>query len=94
METAPKIQLLSGERRRERIVTPEEEARYLASATPLLASVAPILADTGLRPDECHRLRWEDLTWENGRNSTLLVTRGKTAAARRVLPMTQGLEAF
>src|SRR5262249_54596525 len=29
-----------------------------------------------------------DLTWVNGRNGTLLVTHGKTASARRVLPMT------
>jgi integrase len=87
LESAPKMDLLSGERRRERVVTVEEEARYLTVATPLLASVAAILADTGLRPDECHRLRWEDVTWVNGRNGTLLVTHGKTAAARRVLPM-------
>src|SRR5438874_2225859 len=88
IESAPKIELLTGERRRERVVTREEESRYLAAASPLLASVATVLADTGLRPDECHRLRWEDITWINGRNGTLLVTRGKTAAARRVLPMT------
>jgi integrase len=87
LESAPKMELLSGERRRERVVTVEEETRYLAVASPLLASVAAILADTGLRPDECHRLRWEDITWVNGRNGTLLVTHGKTAAARRVLPM-------
>ena len=87
LESAPKMDLLPGERRRERVVTVEEEARYLALATPLLASVAAILADTGLRPDERHRLRWEDITWVNGRNGTLLVTHGKTAAARRVLPM-------
>ena len=93
LESAPKIELLSGERRRERVVTREEEARYLAAASPLLASVASVLADTGLRPDECHRLRWEDITWINGRNGTLLVTRGKTAAARRVLPMTPRVRA-
>jgi integrase len=87
LDSVPKIDLLSGERRRERVVTVQEEARYLAVAPPLLASVAAILADTGLRPDECHRLRWEDITWVNGRNGTLLVTHGKTAAARRVLPM-------
>jgi integrase len=87
LETAPKIDLLAGERRRERIVTPDEEAQYLAVASPLLAAVATVLADTGLRPDECHRLRWEEITWANGRNGTLLVTHGKTAAARRVLPM-------
>src|ERR1700751_1341456 len=41
----------------------------------------------GLRPEECFRLRWEALTWSNGRHGILLVTHGKTAAAPRVLPM-------
>ncbi len=68
-------------------MTIQEEAEYLAHASPLLAAVATVLADTGLRPDECHRLRWEEITWANGRNGTLLVSNGKTAAARRVLPM-------
>ena len=81
LEAAPKIELLHGERRRERLVTPEEEARYLAAASPLLADVATLLADTGLGPDQCHRLRGEDMARDNGRNGTLLVTRGKTAAA-------------
>jgi len=34
------------------------------------------------------RLRWHDLTWVNGRNGVLLVTRGKTASARRVISVT------
>jgi putative transposase len=34
------------------------------------------------------RLCWESIAWVNGRHGTLLVTHGKTAAARRVLPMT------
>jgi integrase len=87
LETAPKIELLAGERRRERVVTPQEESQYIAVASPLLAEVAMVLANTGLRPDECHRLRWEEVTWTNGRNGTLLVTHGKTVAARRVLPL-------
>jgi integrase len=44
--------------------------------------------DSGLRPEECYRLVWESITWSNGRNGTLLVTHGKTKAARRVIPMT------
>jgi len=87
LEVAPKIQLLPGERRRERVVTRSEEAAYLAAAPPLLREIATVLADTGLRPDECYRLRWEEITWTNGRSGTLLVTHGKTAAARRVLPL-------
>ncbi len=85
--SSPKVKLLPGERRRERVISMEEEAKYLAAAPEPLASVAAILSDTGLRPEECFRLRWEAITWANGRQGTLLVTHGKTAAARRVLPL-------
>lgn len=90
---APKFKTLPGERRRERVITPEEEARYLAAAPQLLASVAVVLADTGMRPEECFRLVWENVTWVAGRNGALLVAHGKSAAARRVLPMTQRVRA-
>ena len=33
-------------------------------------------------------MRWEHVTWLSGRNGALLITHGKTASARRVLPMT------
>jgi integrase len=88
LAASPKIKVLPGERRRERVVTPEEEARYLAAAPEPLASIATILADTGLRPEEAFRMRWENISWLNGRNGVLLVTHGKTEAARRMLPMT------
>jgi integrase len=88
LETAPQIKMLPGERHRERVVSQEEEAKYLAAVSEPLASIAAVLADTGLRPEECFRLSWEAITWANGRNGTLFVPHGKTAAARRVLPMT------
>ena len=86
--SAPKIKLLRGEKHRERVVTPAEEARYLAAAPEPLAWIATVLVDSGMRPEECFRLRWEAITWVNGRHGTLLVTHGKTAAARRMLPLT------
>jgi integrase len=88
LERAPKIRMLPGESHRERVITMEEETRYLASAKLLLFEIATVLVDTGLRPEECYRLLWDSITWANGRNGTLLVTHGKTKAARRVLPMT------
>jgi integrase len=88
LETMPRVKLLSGERHRERVVSREEEARYLSVAPEPLGSIAAVLSDTGMRPEECFRLCWESITWGNGRHGTLLVTHGKTAAARRVLPMT------
>lgn len=85
---APKLTVLTGERRRERVVTKVEEAKYLTVASEPLGSIATVLADTGMRPEECFRLRWEHVTWLNGRNGVVLVTHGKTASARRVVPMT------
>jgi len=89
LASVPNIKRLPGERHRERVVIPEEEARYLAATSELLGAIATVLVDTGLRPEECYRLRWESIAWSNGRNGDLLVTHGKTAAARRVLPMTR-----
>ncbi len=88
VEQVPKIKMLHGERHREFVLSPEEEAKYLAAAPEPLASLATVLSDTGMRPEECYRMQWEYVTWVNGRHGTLFVTHGKTAAARRVLPMT------
>lgn len=88
VDAVPRIKLLSGERHRERVVSQTEEAKYLTAAPEPVGSIAAVLCDTGLRPEECFRLCWEAMTWTNGRQGTLLVTHGKTAAARRVLPMT------
>jgi integrase len=87
MDTSPKVKFLSGEHRRERVITSREEALYLAAALPLLRDVSIVLFDTGMRPEECHCLRWENINWDNGRNGVLLITKGKTKSARRVLPL-------
>jgi len=87
IESAPKVKFLGGEHRRERVISEAEEARYLAVALPLLHDVSVILFDTGMRPEECHCLRWEHINWDGSRNGAVLVTKGKTKAARRVLPI-------
>lgn len=91
LSQAPKIQMLRGERRRERVVGDEEFEKYLLCASPLLADVATVLHDTGLRPDEAHRLDWADIAFVNGQHGKLRVRYGKTAAARRELPLTPRL---
>src|SRR5438477_5803802 len=58
LEASPKVKFLSGEHRRERVITSREEALYLAVALPLLHDVSFVLFDTGMRPEECHCLRW------------------------------------
>jgi integrase len=89
IETAPKIQLLAGEAQRERVITPEEENSYLPHCLPLLKDVATILFDSGLRPDELHRMTWEHIIWPiAGRRGAIHVLTGKSPAARRFIPMT------
>jgi integrase len=87
-EDTPRVRMSGPDAFRERIVTDTEFASYVLYAPPLLADVATILNDTGLRPDELHRLGWEDISFVNGRYGALAVRYGKTAAARRTLPMT------
>src|SRR5262249_46950990 len=88
IDRIPKIEMLRGENHRGFVLSPEEEARYFAAAGEALASIATVLADSGMRPEELNRLRWENVAWVNGRHGSMLVTHGKTAAARRVVPMT------
>jgi integrase len=91
---APAIKRLPGERQREHVVTPEEESQYLVTAEkndPELGHAVICLADTGMRPDEFYRMRWENVNWRNGSNGALFIANGKTAAARRVLHMTPRL---
>jgi integrase len=92
-EKAAKIKMLPGEPRRERVLTAEESVRYLAVASEPLASVATVLIDSGLRPEECFRLRWEYIDFVNGRHGSMLIPHGKTPSARRVVPMTPRVRA-
>jgi integrase len=92
--SAPKIKLLRGEHHREHVLLPDEESRYLAAAGELMADIAIVLIDTGMRPEENSRLRWESISWSNGKCGTLQVTHGKTLAARRMLPLSPRVRAL
>lgn len=80
----PSVRLLPGENHRDRVLTPQEEAAYLSKAGPLLREVTTLLLDCGLRPEECFRLRRE-----NVRDSGIEIQHGKTEAARRRIPLSQ-----
>lgn len=115
------ISLLPGEQRRERVLTPAEEAGYLQAANAicekkveayaralkgiratqrgqsptepedpfLLRDVATILLDEGIRPEECHRLEWEQI-----RDGAMHIPFGKTENARRSIPLTSRVSAL
>src|ERR1019366_10355814 len=50
----------------------------------LLRDVGAVLLDCGLRPEECHRLQWENL-----RDGTIEIFVGKRKASRRRVPASQ-----
>jgi integrase len=68
-----------------RIVSHEEQQRYLSAASPLVHDVALVIAESGMRPEEVFRLQVEDL---NLRERYLRVTKGKTRLARRNILLT------
>ena len=94
----PKIKMLAGEQHRERVLTAAEEELYFKGASTeameayadaaLLRDVAIILLDCGLRPEECFRLRRENVL-----DSKLEIHYGKTDNARRRIPMTPRVRA-
>jgi integrase len=110
----PRVSMLPGQKRRERVLSADEETRYLHAANSigdgilsaykrtlqgiratkhrerpikpqdpyLIRDVATLLIDCGLRPEETYRLRWDEV-----RDGSLHISHGKTANARRVLPL-------
>jgi integrase len=88
---APLIKLLPGERSHERVLTHTEESQYLGAAPLLLRQFATIMLDTGMRPEEVCRMRWEHVHLEplNGaRFGFVHNPKGKTKLAKRNLSMT------
>jgi integrase len=79
----PKIKLLK-QVRRSLLIDGVREAQLLKFAKKPLSDVLVIMQDTGLRPDEVLRMRWEHIDWQA---RTIFNPYGKTERARRRLPM-------
>ncbi len=68
-----------------RVVSHEEQQRYLAAANRLLRDVATLILETGLRPEEVYTIRKENVHLDR---RYLFVPSGKTKFARRNVPLT------
>ena len=68
-----------------RIVSHEEQQRYMAAASPLLQDVATLIVETGMRPEEVFTIRKENVHLQR---SYLFVPNGKTRFARRNIQLT------
>jgi len=85
----PKIRLLSGEGRREFILSHEQEEKYLHAAPQPLRDIAVLILDTGLRHGEALNLKWADVFAEGTRSGYLLVRKGKSDNAKRAVVLTK-----
>jgi site-specific recombinase XerD len=89
---APVIHELPGKVNRERVVTFEEERKYLGAASANLRDIAILAADTGLRPNsELFTLEWANVHTNasaEGPHGHIHIPGGKTGAARRNIPLT------
>jgi integrase len=93
----PIIQLLPGERNHERVLSHAEEALYFNAAPLLLRQFATVMIDTGMRPEEICRMRWENVSLEpvNGAKYGYLHNpQGKTKWAKRNLSLTARVQAL
>jgi integrase len=81
----PYIKLLPEGPGNMRIVSHEEERAYLDQADSLLADVATIMVETGMRPGEVFAIRGNHVNLEA---RYVFVPSGKTKFARRTIPLT------
>jgi integrase len=84
---AHKVEFLR-ENRRERILSFEEERKYLAAASTALRDVATLMLDMGLRPGEVCTIRRDDVYLVTT-SAFVHVASGKTSNAVRDVPLSQ-----
>lgn len=85
LDRPPSFPLMGGEHQRTRVVTDEEEARYLAGCQQPWRTMATAMIELGPRPSEILTLRCEQMEWTA---TTIHFLVGKSKAAKRDLPMT------
>jgi integrase len=89
---SPVVHALPGERTRDRVISFEEEQKYLAASGVNLRALTILAVDTGMRPNsELFRLEWPQVQLEASEfmpNGYIRVREGKTQSAERILPLT------
>ena len=88
----PVVHALGGERTRDRVISFEEEQKYLAAAGANLRALTILAVDMGMRPNsELFCLEWPQVQLEGSEfmpNGCIRVREGKTQSAERALPLT------
>lgn len=92
LEKPARIFLAKGENQRDRVLTDEELAAYLAACPQPWKDCATIIAEEGMRPGEVFVLQWQHVLL-NDSGGLIRIVEGKSKAARRALPMTPNVHA-
>lgn len=79
------VKRLAEANQQDRVLSFAEQRAYLAAASPMLAAVAGLILETGMRPEEVFTLQAGSV---NMQGRFLKVERGKTPAARRRIELT------
>lgn len=85
IQSCPRIKLFK-ERGRDILIDHATEARLLAASPQPLHDVILIMQDTGMRPQDVFRMRWEHLDWFK---RVLFIPYGKTKNSRRHVPLSE-----
>ena len=94
LEKPCRVGLVAGEHQRDRVLTQDESARYLAACPQPWRDCATIILDEGFRPGEVFALRWPHVLMNDDGTGFIQIVAGKSKAARRVLPMTSNVYAL
>jgi len=94
LEKPVRITLAQGERQRDRVLTQDEETRYLNACPQPWRDCATIILDEGFRPGEVFALRWSHVLLNQDGTGLIQIVDGKSKAARRVLPVTPRVHAL
>jgi len=79
----PKVRLLPNEHQRDYVISDDDVTKCEETEAGLIGKLVPFLVDTGLRRGEVI-----GLMWENVHEDFIQITKGKTASARRKIPLT------
>ncbi len=81
-----KVSYLDEDNEQTRVLNAEEEKPYLLAASQPLQDIATLMLETGMRPEEVHRIRRENVHIEQG---CVFNPFGKTKATRRKVPLSE-----
>lgn len=84
-----RVKFLAEDNEQMRVLSFDEQRRYLALASAILHDVAVLMLETGMRPEEVYTIRPENVSLESGYISIL---HGKTKAAKRKISLTADAE--